>query len=122
MQDSFEQKLLTGWEDVYKKGQLTLWILLALRDGPKHMADIKSFIFHATNDLLQADDKSMYRALRRYADVEMIAYSLEPNESGPDRKIYSLTEVGASVLANFVKRNITDIFFSPSVRRLLEKS
>jgi len=120
MLDTYQQTLLDGWEDVFKKGQLTLWILLALKAGPKHMAEIKTFISEATNNLLEADDKSMYRALRRFTDVEMLDYTIEPNDKGPDRKMYSLTTIGASVLDAFVQRNLLDTFFKPSVRRLLE--
>ncbi len=118
--DSYEQKLLEGWEDVFKKSQLTLWILLALKDGPKHMAEMKQFILDATNNQLEADDKSMYRALRRYHDVEMVDFQTEPNDKGPDRKIYSLTGSGKSVLNQFIERNILQVFFKPSVRKLLE--
>lgn len=121
MAHTYEQQLLEGWEDVFKKGQLTLWILLALKDGPKHMADIKGFILDATDGLLEADDKSMYRALRRYYDVEMVDFRTEANDKGPDRKVYQLTGVGLSVLNQFVRRNILNVFLKPSVRRLLEK-
>jgi DNA-binding PadR family transcriptional regulator len=67
--NTYEKTLLEGWEDTAKKGHLTLWILLALKDGSKHMAVVKTFITTATNGLLEADDKSMYRALRRYYDA-----------------------------------------------------
>src|SRR4051812_45512825 len=95
--DNYEQKLLDGWEDVYKKGQLTLWIMLALKDGAKYMAEIRQFIHTATNDTLSADDKSLYRALRRYYDVELIDYTLGAGKNGPDRKVYKLTELGNRV-------------------------
>jgi DNA-binding PadR family transcriptional regulator len=118
--DSYEQKLLEGWEDVFKKGQLTLWIMLALKDGPKHMAEIKNFISSATNETLSADDQSMYRALRRYHDVEMVGFRQEPGKNGPDLKIYHLEDIGQKVLDSFVKRNILDVFFQPKIKQLLE--
>lgn len=121
MQDAYEQELLDGWEDVYKKGQLTLWIMLALKDGPKHMADIKTFIALATNNSLSADDKSMYRALRRYYDTELVEFSLEARDNGPDRKIYRLTIIGRNVLDAFIKRNITDVFFKSDIKELIER-
>lgn len=120
MSDPYEQTLLEGWEDVFKKSQLTLWILLALKDGAKHMAEIKQFIYEATNSQLEADDKSMYRALRRYHDVEMVDFSTEPNDKGPDRKVYVLTDIGKNVLNQFIERNILQVFFKPSVQRLLQ--
>ncbi|MGF7229108.1 MAG: PadR family transcriptional regulator [Candidatus Saccharibacteria bacterium] len=119
--DKYEEQLVKGWEDMYKKGQLTLWILLALHDGPKHMNDIKLFIAAQTNDTLGADDKSMYRALRRYHAAEMIGFTTTPSQNGPDRKIYELTQVGQHVLVAFCKRNITDVFYKSSVQNLIKK-
>jgi PadR family transcriptional regulator PadR len=120
--DTYEQQLLDGWEDVFKKGQLTLWIMLSLKDGPKHMAEIKDFIGRATNGALSADDKSMYRALRRYYDVELIDFGQEPGQGGPDRKVYRLTDLGLRVLEAFTKRNITDVFYNPAIRELIERN
>ena len=36
--------LLNSWEETYKKGQLTLWIFLSLKDGDKYVDEIKYFI------------------------------------------------------------------------------
>jgi len=120
--DSYEKKLLEGWEEVFKKGQLTLWIMLALKNGPKHMSEIKAFISHATNHTLSADDQSMYRSLRRYYDAELVDFKQEPGKGGPDLKIYSLSDIGRKVLDHFVKRNILDVFFKPEIKVLLERS
>jgi DNA-binding PadR family transcriptional regulator len=120
--DDYERKLLEGWEEVFKRGQLTLWIMLALKDGPKHMAEIKQFISEATKGTLSADDKSLYRALRRYYDTELVDFSNEPGRGGPELKVYSLTEVGRNVLAEFTKRNITDVLFKPSIKSLIERN
>lgn len=120
--DTYTQKLLDGWEDVFKKGQLTLWVMLALKDGPKHMAEIKSFITEATNGTLSADDQSMYRALRRYYDVELVDYTTEQGKAGPDRKVYSLTTIGLNVLDAFTARNITEVFYKPTIKALIERN
>jgi PadR family transcriptional regulator PadR len=117
---AYEQKLLQGWEDVYKKSQLTLWIMLALKDGPKHMAEIKQFIAEATNHILSADDQSMYRALRRYTEAELLNFTTQPGSAGPDLKIYHLTPVGHTVTKAFAQRNINTIFFKPEIKNLLE--
>lgn len=114
----YEHKLLAGWDEVLKKGQLTLWIMIALYEGPKHMAEIKSYINAVTNGTLSADDKSMYRALRRYNDAEMIGFTNEPGDNGPDRKVYQLTDTGKAVLSGFVSRNIVPVFYKPMVKEL----
>lgn len=119
--NSYEQKLLEGWEDVHKKGQLTVWTMLALKEGPKHMADIKDFILKTTHGVLSADDQSMYRALRRYNDAELITFISEPGEGGPDRKVYELTKIGKNVLSKFLKRNISDIYYQEAVVDLINQ-
>ena|SRR3569833_116131 len=116
--EAYMNRLLTGWEDVHKKGQLTLWVLLALKDGPKHMAEIKEFITDSTNGTLAVDDNSLYRALRRYYDTEMTKYVTAPG-NGPDRKIYELSPIGREVLDRFVRRNIIDLFYKPEIQLLL---
>ncbi len=92
--DNYQKSLLKGWEEVFKKGQLTFWILLALKQGPKHMAEIKTFITNITGGALDADDRSIYRALRRYNAAELIDFTNQPGQSGPDLKIYHLSENG----------------------------
>lgn len=119
--DTYEQQLLEGWEEVYKKSQLTLWILLALKDSPKHMAEIKSFIASTTQGTLDADDKSMYRALRRYHEGQLIDFSLEAGQGGPDRKQYFLTESGGKVLQAFAHRQVMQVFYRPEIRKLIEQ-
>ena len=118
--NEYEQKLLAGWEDVYKMGQLSLWIMLALKDGAKHMNQIKDFVLDATDGVVAADDKSMYRSLRRYNDSELITYEMIPGEGGPALKQYRLTETGQRVLQAFLQRNI-HIFFKDPIRQLLHE-
>jgi len=119
--NDYEKKLLEGWEEVYKKGQLTLWIMLALKNGEKHMAEIKNFIENSTNNSLTADDKSLYRSLRRYYDVEMIDFTNQPSESGPDKKLYRLTDSGRKILERFIERNISSVFYKDQVIKLIKK-
>ena len=119
--DRYEQELLSGWEETYKKGQLPLLIFLSLKDGPKHMAAIKQFIAHTTNGILKVDDKSMYRALRRYNDAELLEFKQAPGQRGPDRKLYQLTAPGQRVVGEFVTRNIIQVFYQPHIKKLIER-
>lgn len=118
--DTFEQALLEGWEDIHKKSQLTLWIFLSLKDGPKHMAQMKQFIHSITNGNIIADDQSMYRALRRFKEGRMVDYTLRIGKGGPDLKQYYLTPIGQNVLQEFINRQVT-VFYSESVQKLVNK-
>jgi DNA-binding PadR family transcriptional regulator len=116
----YERTLLAGWELTYKMGQLSLWLMLALQDGPKHMAQIKQFLQAATDGTMSADDKSIYRALRRYDKGDLVRFDTQPGTGGPELKVYDLTETGRHVLEHFLARNVR-IFYKPSVRTLIEK-
>jgi len=115
-----EQELLNGWEEVYKRGQLTLWIMLSLQHSPKHMSDIKTFIETETHGVVTADDQSMYRALRRYYQTELVTFINEPVTNGPDRKVYSLTDTGAHILQEFIERNIMQLLNQSTIKKLME--
>lgn len=119
--NGYERQLLEGWEEVYKRGQLTLWIMLALQDSPKHMSSIKEYVEANTGNAVSADDQSMYRALRRYTETELVTYRSEPTERGPDRKIYQLTDTGSHVLEQFITRNISSLVNQPIIKRLTKE-
>lgn len=117
----YENQLLGGWEEIYKRGQLTLWILLALLDGPKYMAVIKTYIQAHTKGKLSADDQSMYRALRRYFETEIVTFKNEQATNAPDRKVYALTDTGKRLLQHFVKRNISVLIEQPMIKKIMEE-
>lgn len=120
--DSYEQKLLNSWEEVYKKGQLTFWILLSLKNSPMDMASIKSYIETNTNKTMTADDQSMYRALRRYFEANIVIFDTAPGKSGPEKKIYRLSSTGESLLSSFIKRNIEGVFYKDNVKKIIKES
>jgi len=120
MDEKYIEKLLNGWEETYKKGQLTFWILLSLQEQSQYFDEIKDSIKRLTQGSLSCEDQSLYRALRKFYDLEMIDYELHKSERGPDKKFYSLTAIGKEVLSRFIERNIM-IFQSPAVKDLLAK-
>lgn len=112
-------ELVADWDDVYKKGQLTLWVLLAVFEGKKYAAQISEFMYDATNGVFEVKEQSLYRALRRFDDMGLVQISLEesPN-SGPKRKYYQLTERGEEVVGRFVELNVAPLL-KPSIIKLL---
>ncbi len=109
--------LLQVWEETYKKGQLTLWILLALKDGTKYSSEIQEFIEKNSEGTMQCEGTSLYRALRKFQYVEIIGFSPGKGQSGPDRKYYYLTLMGAELLQKFIERNIL-LFMKPDIQSL----
>jgi DNA-binding PadR family transcriptional regulator len=113
-------QLLEAWEETHKKGQLTLWIFLALRDGPKYVTEIRSFIESSTGGAILCEEQSLYRALRKFQLVEMTGFNPGKGEGGPDRKYYFLTPMGEEILDAFIERNIR-LFFRPEIELLMTK-
>jgi DNA-binding PadR family transcriptional regulator len=113
-----KNELLESWEATYKKGQLSLWILLALKEGPKYLPEIQDFIREASRDSISCEDQSLYRALRKFTVVEMVQFDLHKGDRGPDKKHYALTDLGTEILDAFTQRNIKP-FFTTRLQNLM---
>ncbi len=112
------QSLLEAWEETYKKGQLTLWIFFALRDGPKYTDEIRQFVENASSGTISCEEQSLYRALRKFEHVGVLAHELRPGNKGPDRKYYRLTLLGQTLFYRFTQRNIS-LFYTDKIKNLL---
>ena len=110
--------LLNSWEATYKKGQLTLWIFLSLKEEKKYVDEIKEFVEKKSNGTITCEEQSLYRALRKYEQIKVLDYELRKGNKGPDRKYYFLTPLGDQLFQQFVNRNI-QLFFSEEIRHLL---
>ncbi|MDX9845863.1 MAG: PadR family transcriptional regulator [Tenuifilaceae bacterium] len=111
-------ELLTAWEETYKKGQLTLWIFLALKDDKKYVEEIKSFVEEQSNLTMTCEEQSLYRTLRKFQHLGVVNFESGKGNKGPERKYYFLTELGLTLLNQFVERNIS-LFFNQRVKQLL---
>jgi DNA-binding PadR family transcriptional regulator len=110
--------LLVAWEETYKKGQLTLWIFLALKDNKKYVDEIKIFVEEESNHTMSCEEQSLYRNLRKFQHLGVVDFETRKGNKGPERKYYFLTELGNSLLNQFVKRNIA-LFFNYRIKQLL---
>lgn len=111
--------LLSSWEETYKKGQLTLWIFLALKDGQKYVDEIKNFIETKSQNTISCEEQSLYRNLRKYQHIDVVAFNSKKGNKGPDRKYYYLTVLGKELLNTFIERNIK-LFFTNEIHNLLK--
>jgi DNA-binding PadR family transcriptional regulator len=109
--DAYERRVLDGWEEIYKRGLLTMWLLLAVSERARYAAEIAAFLAERTGGTITADIRSLYRALRRLADVGLVQDEGRPAErSGADRKYFSLTKSGERVLNVFLERNVRAVY------------
>ncbi|HRF50932.1 MAG TPA: PadR family transcriptional regulator [Anaerolineales bacterium] len=106
--------LLANWEEVYKKGLLSFWLLLYLHDRPAYAYEASSAIAELSQGTVSADENSMYRALNRFESLGILKSDLKPSAIGPARRYYQLSDAGKALLARFTERNIL-IFQSPAV-------
>ncbi len=108
--------LLLKWEEVYKKGLLSFWILLLLYERPSYPFEMRPLIEEISQNTITADDNSIYRTLNRFSEIGIVASETRPSSQGPDRRYYRLTDSGIQLLQQFTERNIR-VFETPQVAK-----
>ncbi|MEJ2733871.1 MAG: PadR family transcriptional regulator [Anaerolineae bacterium] len=111
--------LLEQWESVYKKGLLTFWLLLLLHERPMYVFEMGQELDTVSQGTINVDEKSLYRALRRFEATGLVQSSWQPSDIGPRRRYYHLTELGTELLRRFTRRNILR-FQQPAVADRLD--
>jgi DNA-binding PadR family transcriptional regulator len=106
--------LLKNWEDIYKKGLLTFWLLLFLHERPAYAYELSVAIGKLSQGTIMADDNSIYRALNRFESLGLVVSELRQSEVGPQRRYYQLTDAGLELLRQFIQRNIL-LFDQPDI-------
>ncbi len=114
MADNSTQEMLEKWEEVYKRGLLSFWLLLLLHECPAYPREVGESIIQISQGTIFADDNSIYRALSRFEDLGIVDSEHQPSDLGPPRKYYQLTDQGLKLLIEFIRRNIL-VFENPSV-------
>ena len=112
-------ELLKNWEEVYKKGLLTFWLLLFLYERPAYAYEASGAISELSQGTIAADEKSMYRALKRFESLGIVESELRQSSIGPQRRYYSLTQMGVTLLARFIRRNLL-VFETASVSERIQ--
>lgn len=117
MNDERINQLTREWDEVYKKGQLSLWVLLSLADGKKYSAEITQCMFDLTNGSFDVKEQSLYRALRRFEGMKLVRSSrIDSPSSGPPRKYFELTDTGREVLKRFIQIHIDPLYSDRTVQ------
>jgi PadR family transcriptional regulator PadR len=107
-------ELLNKWEESYKKGLLSFWILLLLNERPSYPYEMSAEVAKISQGTISVDDNSIYRALNRFEAVGIVKSELQQSNTGPQRRYFSLTTTGKALLTEFIRRNI-QVFETPSV-------
>jgi DNA-binding PadR family transcriptional regulator len=109
-------RLLLNWEEVYKKGLLTFWLLLLLHERTAYAYEINDAVQKISQGTISADNNSIYRALGRFEAMGIVNSDLRQSDIGPARKYYGLSEKGVLLLGKFIQRNIL-LFETPLVAK-----
>jgi DNA-binding PadR family transcriptional regulator len=120
MSDSNLDDLLAQWEETYKKGLLSFWLLLLLAQREAYPYEIRGAIAELSQDTISAEDNSIYRALKRLAQSGLVDSEVRPSENGPNRRYFYLTDLGRDLLDRFITRNIM-VFQHPEVANLMQQ-
>jgi DNA-binding PadR family transcriptional regulator len=115
------ETLLEQWEDVYKKGLLSFWLLLLLAQRKAYPYEMKTAIAEMSQNTITVEENSIYRALKRLAQSGIVDSEIVRSETGPSRRYFYLTPLGMDLLAAFINRNIR-IFHQPDVVKLIERA
>jgi PadR family transcriptional regulator PadR len=81
------------------QGTLDMLILKTLVMGPAHGHTIAHVIEHASEDVLQVEQGSLYPALHRLEDRGWLSSHWGPSENNRKAKFYKLTATGRKQLA-----------------------
>ena len=115
------ETLLAQWEETYKKGLFSFWLLLLLAQRKAYPYEIKAAISEMSHTTINADENSIYRSLNRLADSGIVDSQVLPSETGPSRRYFFLTELGRELLTRFINRNIL-VYEQPDVAELIRNT
>lgn len=120
MEENNLEYLLSQWEETYKKGLLSFWLLLLLNQRKAYPYEIKDAITELSQNTISAEDNSIYRALKRLAQSGVVDSEIQPSVNGPNRRYFYLTDLGRQLLKQFINRNI-QVFHHPEVADLINQ-
>jgi DNA-binding PadR family transcriptional regulator len=63
-----------------------------------------------TEGKLSYDEQSIYRALRKFDDLELLDFEMRDGNRGPQRKYYSLTENGKKLFKTFLENHLIPMY------------
>jgi Predicted transcriptional regulators len=121
MDSNYLDNLLAQWEESYKKGLFSFWLLLLLAQRKAYPYEIKGAIQEMSRNTINADENSIYRALNRLAASGIVDSEIVSSPTGPNRRYFFLTDLGYELLTRFITRNIL-VFEQPDVAEMIQKT
>jgi DNA-binding PadR family transcriptional regulator len=82
----------------YRRSVLEAAVLTSIAESTTHGYDLVQQITTSASDLVCIDPGSMYRLLRELEDQGLVTSSWQTAESGPSRRLYTITAQGIEAL------------------------
>jgi PadR family transcriptional regulator PadR len=87
----------------FKRGAIELLVLKAVSWGPMHGYAIAKWIQQTTDDALRVEEGSLYPALHRLEDKDLVASEWGISTSNRRAKFYSITPLGRKALRTEIR-------------------
>ncbi len=84
-------------------GPASLYVLLALADGPAHGLGVAENVAEFTDGSVLLGPGTLYRCLKDLSAGGLVERVAPPDSDNPHRKYYGLTSKGAGELSNAVQ-------------------
>ena len=116
-----QNTLLERWEEVYKRGLLSFWLLMVLQKERSYAYEIPDVIEEMSQGSITVNGNSIYRSLRRFEEDGLVKSEVESSPEGPPRRYYRITRDGLSLLQEFIRRNVL-VFSSAPVDEYIQQA
>ena len=88
MEQEKVERLLAQWEETYKKGLLSFWLLLLLSQRKAYPYEMKEAINELSQNTISADENSIYRSLNRLSQSGVVESKMQASETGPRSPLF----------------------------------
>ncbi|MFO7916402.1 MAG: PadR family transcriptional regulator [Candidatus Krumholzibacteriales bacterium] len=110
--DKKTERFLRIWSREYKKGFLTYFILLLLKDTPMYGLEIANKLKHISDRSVRLHGSNIYQILKKLKLHGMVSSKMKDSIKGPSRKYYYIEEKGTELLVVFTQEYVIPLHFS----------
>jgi PadR family transcriptional regulator PadR len=103
------ETVLKSWAKEYKKGFISYFILLFLKERPMYGFEISKQLMGITDSGLIFQESGIYQILKNLQKNGMVSFEWQKSSKGPQRKCYIISDEGNDLLERFTKEYLLPI-------------
>jgi PadR family transcriptional regulator PadR len=100
------EKVLRIWSREYKKGFLTYFILLMLKEKHMYGLEISEKLKEYSDNNVTLDGSNIYQILKKLRKLRMVTIKKVSSSKGPTRKYYYIEKNGLKALRIFTEEYV----------------